>query len=163
MWPGLAGRGIMPGFDPRARMHQAPEHYLDKDPAGGRIMAHARLLQKLAGRFAAIAPSPLTHGVRVVNFKNGTLVLHAESGAIAVKLRQMSRRLCDGISQSGVDCEALEVKVLPRDLPGAPPQARVKPLSRTAFSILEQTRSTLPSGNLRQALDELLARAAKAE
>ena len=76
-------------------MYKGPEHYLDSDASTSRIMAHARLLQKLSRRFEAIAPSGLRHAARVANYKSGKIVIHADNGAVATKNRQMSQRLCD--------------------------------------------------------------------
>ncbi len=155
--------GIMHKFPAQKNMHKAPEDYLDKDPGSGRIMAHARLLQKLGNRFANTVPGALSYGVRVVNFKHGALVLHTDSGALAVKLRQMSKRICQEMAQTGIDCQTLEVKVVPRTQLDEQHHGQVKPLSRAAQSSLEKTSAGLPGGPLRNALETLLARAAKAE
>lgn len=144
-------------------MYYGPEHYLDHDAGAGRIMAHARLLQKLARRFAAVAPPALRHGARVANYKSGKLVIHADNGAVAVKLRQMSRRLCEELSKGGVDCSEIEVRVQPRQPLPPTTTSTVKPLSGRAFDLLGATSAALPRGPLRTALETLLARAARKE
>ena len=144
-------------------MHFAPQHFLDRDTSGSRLMAHARLLVKLSRRFAAIAPGPFRHAVRVANFKNGLLVLHVDSGAIAVKLRQMSQRLAAQMTQGGVECSGIEVKVMPRQYLREVHPAHVKPLSAKASQALQATAAQLPPGRLREALETLLQRAATAE
>lgn len=144
-------------------MYHGPEHYLDKDAAAGRIMAHARLLLKLSRRFAALAPPALRHAARVANYKSGKLIIHTENGAVAVKLRQMSRRLCDELSKGGVECSDIEVKVQPRPTRVQSSTSTVKPLSDKTFGILGKTSEELPSGPLRSALERLLARAARKE
>ena len=85
-------------------MTDALEHYLDNDAAAGRVMAHARLLLKLARRFEAVAPGGLGSLARVANYKSGKVVIHADNGAVAAKLRQMSQRLCDELSRGGAQC-----------------------------------------------------------
>lgn len=144
-------------------MHYVPEHFLKSDAAGGRIMAHARLLLKLSRRFEACTPIALRHGARIANYRAGHVVIHTEYGAIAVKLRQMSRRLCDELSKSGIECRELEVKVQPRQEIPSGTTSTVKPLSGKTFDVLQATSAKLPPGPLREALDNLLARAAKAE
>lgn len=144
-------------------MYYGPEHFLDKDSAGGRIMAHARLLQKLARRFEAIAPPALRHAARVANYKSGKVVIHTEYGAVAVKIRQMSRRLCDELSLGGLECSEIEVKVQPRQTRAQSSTSTIKPLSGKAFDMLQATSEALPKGPLRAALENLLNRAVRRE
>jgi hypothetical protein len=144
-------------------MYKGPEQYLDGDAAIGRVMAHARLLQKLSRRFEAIAPAGLRHAARVANYKSGKIVIHADNGAVAAKIRQMSQRLCDELSKGGAECNALEVKVQPRQNPYQTRTSTPKPLSDKAFGMLQSTAEHLPEGPLRRALDTLLQRAARTE
>lgn len=144
-------------------MYQGPEHYLDSDATIGRVLAHARLLQKLSHRFDAIAPGGLRHAARVANYKSGKVIIHADNGAVATKIRQMSQRLCDELSRGGPECSALEVKVQPRQNPYQTRTSTLKPLSGKAFGTLQETVDRLPPGPLRSALDTLLQRAARTE
>ncbi len=144
-------------------MYKGPEQYLNSDATTSRIMAHARLLQKLSRRFEAVAPAGLRHAARVANYKSGTIVIHTDNGAVAAKIRQMSQRLCDELSRGGAECSALEVKVQPRQIPYQSTSSTLKPLSGKAFGLLESTADNLPEGPLRKALKTLLERAARAE
>ena len=144
-------------------MYKGPEHYLDSDASTSRIMAHARLLQKLSRRFEAIAPSGLRHAARVANYKSGKIVIHADNGAVATKLRQMGQRLCDELSIEGAQCSGIEVKVQPRQIPCQSTGSTSKPLSARAFGTLRSTSENLPEGPLREALDALLANVARQE
>jgi hypothetical protein len=78
-------------------MYKGPEQYLDSDAAASRVMAHARLLLKLSRRFEAIAPAGLRHTAHVANYKSGKIIIHADNGAVAAKIRQMSQRLCERV------------------------------------------------------------------
>ena len=142
-------------------MYKGPEHYLDSDASTSRIMAHARLLQKLSRRFEAIAPSGLRHAARVANYKSGKIVIHADNGAVATKLRQMGQRLCDELSIEGAQCSGIEVKVQPRQIPCQSMGSTNKPLSARACGALRSTSENLPEGPLREALETLLSSAAK--
>lgn len=144
-------------------MYKGPEQYLNSDATTSRIMAHARLLQKLSRRFEAVAPSGLRHAARVANYKSGTIVIHTDNGAVAAKIRQMSQRLCDELSKGGAECSALEVKVQPRQIPYQSMSSTLKPLSDKAFGMLQSTAENLPEGPLRTALNTLLERAARKE
>lgn len=144
-------------------MYLGPEHYLDKDAATSRVMAHARLLLKLSRRFEAVAPAGLRHSAHVANYKLGTIIIHADNGAVAAKIRQLSQRLSNELSKSGADCSAIEVKVQPRLIPAHSTSSTQKPLSGKAIGMLRSTAENLPEGPLRKALDNLLKRAARAE
>ena len=144
-------------------MYKGPEQYLDSDAAASRVMAHARLLLKLSRHFEAIAPVGLRHAAHVANFKSGKIIIHADNGAVATKIRQMSQRFCDELSKRGADCTGIEEKVQPREITLQSTTSTQKPLSAKAFGVLRSTSENLPKGPLREALDRLLQRAAKAE
>ena len=139
------------------------EHYLDNDAAAGRVMAHARLLLRLTRRFEAVAPAAVAHSARVANYKSGTIVIHADNGAVAAKIRQMSQRLCDELSKGGTECNGIEVKVQPRQIPCQSMASTRKPLSASTCGVLRSTTENLPKGPLRDALETLLASAARQE
>lgn len=144
-------------------MYKGPEQYLDSDAAASRVMAHARLLLKLSRRFEAVAPTGLRHSAHVANYKLGTIIIHADNGAVAAKIRQLSQRLSNELSKGGTECSGIEVKVQPRQIPSQTISSTQKPLSATAFCTLQTTAESLPEGALRNALDNLLKRAAKRE
>ncbi|UCV04338.1 DciA family protein [Dechloromonas denitrificans] len=141
-------------------MYKGPEQYLDSDAAAGKLMVHARLLLKLSRRFEAIAPAGLRYAAHVANYKLGQIVIHADNGAVATKIRQMGQRLCDELSKGGPECNGLDVKVQPRQIPYQSTSSTVKPLSASACLVLRATTDSLPNGPLRAALDTLLKRAA---
>ena len=144
-------------------MYKGPEQYLDSDAAASRVMTHARLLLKLSRHFDAIAPAGLRDAAHVANYKSGKIVIHADNGAVATKIRQMSQRFCDELSKRGAECIGIEVKVQPRLIPIQATPSTQKPLSATACGVLRSTTEKLPKGPLREALDKLLQRAARAE
>ncbi len=144
-------------------MYHGPEHFLDRDAAISRIMAHARLLMKLSRRFAAIAPPALSHSAHIANYKSGKIVIHADNGAVAVKIRQMGRRLCDDLSKGTVECNEIEVKVQPPQTHSQSATSTQKPISTKALDILGGRQNELPPGPLREALQTLIQRAVKGE
>lgn len=136
-------------------MYYGPEHYLGKDAATGRIMAHAQLLLRLARRFEAVAPSILVDQAHVANYRSGTIIIHADNGAVAVKLRQISRRLCNELSQAGCECSDIEVKVQPRETLFQSNTSAPRLLSETAQSMLLAMGGKLPDGPLKTAIGRL--------
>jgi hypothetical protein len=126
-------------------------------------MAHARLLLKLSRRFEAVAPAGLRHSAHVANYKLGTIIIHADNGAVAAKIRQLSQRLSNELSKGGAECSGIEVKVQPRQIPSQSMASTQKPLSDKAIGMLQSTAENLPEGPLRNALNNLLKRASRAE
>lgn len=144
-------------------MYQAPEHFLSTDATASRLLRHARLLAELSRRFAAAAPGSLASAARVANFRSGKIVILAENGAVAVKLRQMGQRLCGKLSFEGTECSEIEIKVQPQQTPFRSMSSTLKPISQRGVETLEHTSKTLPEGELRRALETLLRRCARAE
>jgi hypothetical protein len=144
-------------------MQKSLENYLDTAEGAGQVLAHARLLIKLAHLYQDIAPANLRQASRLANYKSGIIVIHAANGVLAAKLRQMAPTLVEGFVKRGVECNGVQVKV---QAPESRTQSRTstqKPLSASAAGDLEVLRDTLPASPLRTALETLLARAAKRE
>ena len=139
------------------------DHYLEAADGAGKLMAHAKLLIRLSRLYRDIAPPYLSQASTLANYKAGTIVIHAENGAIAAKLRQMAPSLVDGFSRKGVECNGLQIKVQAREKQAQSMPSTLKPLTAGALDALQGLRDALPGSPLRTSLDELLARSAKAE
>jgi hypothetical protein len=144
-------------------MHASLATFLDAPDSAAKVMAHGRLILKLSRRFEAIAPAGLARAARVANYKSGKVVIHADNGAVATKIRQMSQRLCGELSKGGPECNVMEVKVQPRQFPYRSIISTQKPLSWEACRTIEATASSLPEGRLKEALEHLLERSARQE
>lgn len=141
-------------------MHNSIASLLEKTEGTARLLAHARLLQKLARRYETLVPGGLGQASRVANFKSGLIVIHADNGAVAAKLRQMSQRLSDAFRQAGVQCNGIEIKVQPSEIPCQSSASHLKPISARSAGTLGATAASLPEGSpLRAALEHFLARA----
>ena len=146
-------------------MARTPYDYLLADEAGaGKLLAHAAVLLRLAETYHASVPAHLAQASRLANLKAGTVVIHAESGAVAGKLRQMLPSLLDRFSQVGIQCRAIEVKVRTgQRLAEKGRPSEQKPLSAQTKEELARLREWLPPSDLRAALGHLLVRAATRE
>lgn len=136
---------------------------LRENDAAAAVLAHARLLRRLQSRFETAVPAALAAASLVANYKSGKLIIHTGNGAVAAKLRQMERRICDDLSKSGAQCSGIEVKVQPQLLTQITNQSTSSeghPISRKASDSLTACMDTLPQDSpLRAALATLLARA----
>lgn len=144
-------------------MHAAVTTFLENADSTAKLMAHAKLLMRLSRKFEKIAPAGLACSARVANYKSGVLVVHADNGAVATKLRQLGQRLCSELSKGGPQCNVMEVKVQPRQTLDQSRTSTQKPLSARTFGTLRATADRLPMGELRNALQQLLERSARQE
>ena len=141
-------------------MHALLEQYLNTPDAAANVMAHARLLLKLSRRYEAVAPAGLGHVSRVANYKSGKVIIHADNGAVAAKLRQMGQSLCKLLSYEGVECNGIDIKVQPQEIPYQSTVSHQKPLSAKTGAVIRGAVEQLPPASpLRSALQQLLDRA----
>jgi len=144
-------------------MQNSLENYLEAADGAGKVMAHARLLNKMTHLYQEIAPTHLGQASRLANYKSGIIVIHAVSGAVAAKLRQLAPTLAEGFSTRGVECNGVQVKVQACKINTQSRASTQKPLSSRTSTTLEGLRDSLPDSPLRAALEALLAHAAKQE
>lgn len=142
-------------------MNHSLESYLEAANGAGRLLAHARLLVRLARLYQQIAPGHLSEASTLANFKSGIIVIHATSGAVAAKLRQLAPTLADGFRQQGIECSGLQVKVQAYKTIEQSRSSTLKPLTPMACGAIGGLRDTLPESPLRSALDTLLRRSAR--
>ncbi|QEL65994.1 hypothetical protein OTERR_25180 [Oryzomicrobium terrae] len=134
--------------------------YFDAPNGLGRLMAHARLLNRLQSAYADAVPAYLGQASRVANYKQGIVVIHTESGGVAVKLKQLSPSLTDVFLGIGVECSGIQVRVQPG--PEAP-EERPRPqraLTSGARQGLGELASGMADTPLRRALESLLKHSA---
>jgi hypothetical protein len=132
--------------------------YLNSAGGLARLSAHAGRLVKLQRVFEKIAPSYLAASSRVANFKLGKVVIHADSGAVAAKLRQMLPSLLGEFSLEGAEVTEIQVKVQPTHAALQQRSRGVRPaVSAPAKAGLEQLATDLPEDSpLKEALGRLV-------
>ena len=140
-------------------MQKTLENYLEATDGAGKVLAHARLLIKLANLYQKIAPAHLSQASTLANYKSGIIVIHATTGAVAAKLRQLAPSLSDGFSKRGIECNGVQVKVQAPEINTQSMTSTQKPLSIKTEQGLCELRDQLPQSPLRSALEKLLARA----
>ncbi len=87
--------------------------FLDNDSSLARFSAHAGRLLKLQRIYERTVPMALACAGRVANLKQGKIVIHANNGAVAAKIRQLAPRLTDVFNQAGAQVNEILVKVQP--------------------------------------------------
>lgn len=137
-------------------MHDSIQNFLNATNGAGSVVAHARLLIKLQHIYGNMAPSYLSQASTVANYKQGVVVIHADNGAVAAKLRQMATTLANDFCKLGVECNDVQIRVQVSQIPR---QARISPqraLSARAGGTLDELSKKLPDSPLRNALETLL-------
>jgi len=144
-------------------MQNSLETYLEAADGAASVLAHARMLIKLARLYQEIAPPHLGQASSLVNYKSGIVIIHAASGAVATKLRQLAPTLATGFCKRGVECNGVQIKVQAPETGKQSTTSTPKPLSLQAAEELAGLRDSLPESPLRAALQSLLERSARAE
>lgn len=107
-------------------------------------------------------PVNLAPAARVANLKRGKVVIHADSGAVAVKLRQLGPRLAAGLKQQGQEVSGIEVRVQPGGRITLPSRKiQPKKLGIQPKRSLTSLAAGLPEGSPLKAALEKLLRSAK--
>jgi len=135
------------------------EDCLNADEAMSRLAAHAGRLLKLQRLFEDAVPAALAQACRIANIKLGVIFIHAENGAVATKLRQISPSLCEDFRTAGVQVTEIRIKVQPLNAAlqhTCPPKTAI--LSDTARASIARLSDALPEGPLRQSLGRFLTR-----
>jgi hypothetical protein len=136
------------------------DHLAASEPFA-RLAGQAERLRQLQTLLDAALPFHLAPGARIANLSRGKVVIHADSGAVAVKLRQLAPRLTDGFIQQGQEVSGIEVRVQPgrRALsPSRKKQPKTLGISskRSLTSLVEGLD---PESPVRRALEKLLKNA----
>jgi len=132
--------------------------YLKSAKDLARLSAHADRLLTLQQIYAQIAPNYLAEASQVANYKSGIVVIHAASGAVAVKLMQLGRSLRDEFCKRGCEVTEVTAKVQPlRAKEGPVTAAAVRELPAAGAGKVSDLARQLPVDSpLRQALQRLL-------
>ncbi|HEX5392557.1 MAG TPA: DciA family protein [Rhodocyclaceae bacterium] len=89
--------------------------FIRRDSDLARYVAHAGHLARLQQAYEQAVPPALARSGRVVNLKQGKIVIHATSGAAATKIQQVVPRLVAVFRQSGAEVTQIQVKVQPTE------------------------------------------------
>ena len=134
---------------------------LNADAGMARLSTQAGRLLKLQRLYERAIPAALARHGRVANMKSGNVIIHAQNGAVAAKIRQLAPRLAEVFRQEGVDLNEIQVRVQP-----AQPLTEIKK-SAAHSNIGEETKRGLTSlaqklpqdSPLREALNRFVERA----
>jgi len=113
-------------------------------------------LQRL---YAVCAPPDMARASRVVNNRDGMLVIVADNGAVAAKLRQQATRLLKNMQKQGVEITGIRVQVQVERIGPAPRiWAQKTPLTIDLIDNFEKLSKQVKDPGLSSALARFAAR-----
>lgn len=135
--------------------YKAP-HFLSLSPRLHDLADRCEELRRIQRSVDALLPQDGSLRCAVAPPQAGTLVLLADNGAVAAKLRHMAPTLLSGLKKRGLEVTAIRVRAQvartePRRKPEAPP-----PPSGGVLDSFESLAGGLADGPLKEALNRFL-------
>jgi len=123
------------------------------------VLAKARELRALAGLLDGFLPQDLARHARVLNYRDGEVVVVAATSATAAKLRLLAPSLVNFFSKQRLQVNSVSIRVQPNESrrPVAAPQ-KFAHLSTPTLESLGKLYRELRNSPARDALRRLLAR-----
>ncbi|MES1981457.1 MAG: DciA family protein [Pseudomonadota bacterium] len=137
-------------------MSQRLNSYLGTSQELQRLARQAALLRALQLLYQQLAPAALARGSHVLQLAQQTLLLAADNGAVAAKLRQIAPELTLQMQNNGYEVTGIKVRVQVTQSPplGAPPAQ----LSAEGQQQLQDLAQKLPDSSLKNAVQRLAAK-----
>lgn len=140
-------------------MTQLIQRFLGTGDALARLKDHAARLMRMQALLQQQLPPALASACSVANFKGETLVLLANGGAVAARLKQIAPSLVRQFAAAGLPVTTIQVKVKVIEAHGErrPPPQRM--ISESGSRSIEDFSATLPADSpLRESLERLIRR-----
>lgn len=135
------------------------ENYFRSAAPLARLGEHAARLGRLQSILAGALPPHLAECCAVANVKEGELVLHARSGAVAARLRQMLPSLVHAFAEQGVLLTGIKLRVEVTNPQPSRPATAPRNVSSQARGGLAGLAEALPAQSpLAQALRRFVRR-----
>jgi hypothetical protein len=113
-----------------------------------------RQLAALQSALAEVLPANLATSASVASVKAGELILFADNGAVAAKLRQMAPRILNSLRQRGYEITGIRLQVQVRIADNPLPQKQIS-LSSEARNAIDLLSERLDVSPLKAALKRL--------
>ena len=113
-----------------------------------------RQLAALQSALAEVLPANLATSASVALVKAGELILVADNGAVAAKLRQIAPRILSSLRQRGYEITGIRLQVQVRTRDNPLPQKQIS-LSSEARNAIDSLSSQLDPSPLKAALKRL--------
>jgi hypothetical protein len=122
------------------------------------LVSRAKRLLALERLYANCVPETLAQASAVANLRDGILLVRADNGAVASKLRQLAPTLLEKIRKTNQEVTQVQVTVqVAADVPQAA-RSRKPGMSPQSVHQIEALAESLPESSLKAALGRLTAR-----
>ncbi len=121
------------------------------------LSQRAKLLAVLQQHYQQVVPPPLMQASRVMQLHGPTLILAADNGAVASKLRQISPEIIAIFQKRGIEVTGIQIRVQVRTR-ATPVISSPRKLDKNGKNELESLALTLQEGPLKNALRRLARR-----
>lgn len=133
--------------------------HLEAQDALTRLTLHARLISRAQRAYEKFLPLELIQVSRVLNVKQGVVVISASSGAVAHRLKQLLPSAREALRESVGEVTEVRVKVQAYDPPRVNAAVPHRPVSDSARrSVVSGAAAMDPDSPLRKALERLVNR-----
>jgi hypothetical protein len=120
------------------------------------ILVRVKRLASLQQAYSGAVPRELARRSRVAYEREGTVVVSADTSAIAAKLRQLAPRIVMEIVKSAPEVTGLRVELQVMETGPSTPGPRPE-IGSKGLASLGQLRDSLPESPLRQAIERMVA------
>jgi len=123
-----------------------------------RILAHARILNRLDQILASVLDASLIPHCQVAEFRNQCLILVCSNATFATRIRMISRPLLDSLrEESDFGIERIEIRIAPVNRP-QPEVRKQRTLSSAAVQALGRFASDSGDAEIQAIFDKINAR-----
>ncbi len=134
------------------------QDYLEAGDALGRLHHRASRLAELEKAYAEAAPEQLSAASGVSRLESDTLILWAENGAVAAKLRQLAPTLMSRLRTRATEFTAIRVTVQVPAEGATRPSIPARVLGEQGAAALDNLAESLSPSPLKSALTQLATR-----
>ncbi len=138
-----------------------PAHKINSylaNPALEKLTDKALQLIALQHLWDKLAAPTLSKNCRIGNLQNKTIIIYADNGAIAAKLKQSLPSLLEQFQKRGIQVTAIQVIVQAKKLFEASKPGKSIELTEQSISSLKQLEQSLAPSSLKDSLQKMVKR-----
>ena len=130
----------------------------DRNPGLGKLLAHARILNRLDQILTSILDPALSAHCQVAEFRNHCLILVCSNATFATRIRMISQQLLDSFREDGeFGIERVDIRIAPVNRP-QPEVRKQRNLSSAAVQALGRFASDSGDADIQAIFDKINTR-----
>ena len=130
----------------------------DRNPGLGKILAHARVLNRLDHKLTSILDPALSPHCQVAEYRNHCLILVCSNATFATRIRMISQQLLESFREEGESgVERIEIRIAPVNRP-EPEVRKQRTLSSAAIQALGRFAADSGDADIQAIFDKIKTR-----